>query len=224
MNFENFYPEKVLHEWTALYTPFINDYFQKKQQVSKPIQIEITPVVISPPSGITLSDIDRSALVQAEIIKQGLQKSSKKDFQTFVISPVHLGGSGGWYGLSLDSKDLIYAPLGGNVPYTAGDQEKIFMVLLAFEDTFQVISHELLHSFGLNGDHVPMGIRPHASPDEQSRRGEKIAPESEYDLCELSSISPEYYFVDPPKELTIEVGKEPPWAHSAALHAFGAVF
>ena len=171
--YEEYYPEQVLLDWTGQYVNFLNAYY-KKMQKANPVQYNVTPVVVDPPSGVTILTLFDSAepgeflednkkkVYDAAIAKLGLLGA--KDFKVFMIVPiintatkVPDGPPGG------DS--LMSYPVPMEVPYwfikrdkaySTYDKEVGLGALLDFQQMFNIMSHELIHGLGWEGTHVPL--------------------------------------------------------------------
>ncbi len=214
--FDNAYPEDILKNWTKTYTPVMNKYLKKKQQVPNPIQYDITPVVINTPTGVKRPSPENIYYSDEELKKifdAATTKLGKSDFDSFIVAPVFLGGFGGYYS-QWNDMEFIEAPLHPADPYSATDKHKGFLALEAFQGMFLTISHEILHAVGLQGDHVPMGYGTmyldFVGADVNKKTG-KQSQDDFIDPCEFYHASEDYYAVEMPKNLHIKVGQEPSW-------------
>jgi len=214
--FDDAYPESVLIDWTETYEVLMNDYIQKKQEVSNPIQYDIVPVVISPPIGIERLSPSHTVFTPEELQKiydTSLQNLDSQDFDILTISSVVIGGSGGFF-QEWENKQVITSPLHPpTAPYSATDKKAGLDSLAAFQKMFWTLSFEVLHALGLPGDHMPMGYGiQYLSPG-----GQNVDPvtgnkkEEETNPCDFLGTSPDYYAVKIPPEFKILVGQEPIW-------------
>jgi len=214
--FDNAYPESILLEWTNMYEPLINDYIKKKQKLPNPVQYDLVPVVINPPQGVERpSSPDHLYFTQEEMQKVfdiATSKIGESDFDTFIISPIFLNGFGGYYSW-WNNMQFIEAPLTPPEPYSNTDKQKGLNALSAFQSSFLTISHEILHAFGLPGDHVPMGYGTYyldaVGLDVDPITGKMRI--GEFSWCDFFGTSPDYYSVEIPDNLGINVGEEPSW-------------
>lgn len=228
--FDSSYPTNILMEWTKQYTDFFNDYLTKKQKVSQPIRIEISPIVVDPPLGMEGAtpppqppvtyppELNVSSRIKNEIYETATKKIGRSDFSVFILVPIHKNFQGGYFVLSDGGHEFIYVPRGSNEAYDSSRQESVFTARLGFQELFRTISHELLHSFGLNGDHMsmsygtyflglPTGVDPVTGKGNSGTRlmNDKMS-------CDWYGNSDNFYGVKMGSDLKIKVGSEPDWA------------
>ncbi len=209
------YPEQSLLNWTSVYEELMNDYLRKKQNVSNPIQYNITSVIISPPQGVKKPSAWYSSEEIQKIYDAAIQNiSNSTDFKVLILTPVIIGGSGGLYTLWNDM-EVIYAPLTPPSIYYAVNNSTTNKKagldnLAAFHEMFSTISHEVLHAVGLPGDHVLMGygtmyldsVGQNVDPVTGKEREPPIS------WCDFFGTSPDYYSVELPTGLKVSLGQE----------------
>ena len=218
--FDDVYPEEILLKWTKIYEPLMNDYIKKKQNVPNPIQYNLVPVVINPPSGVEKPSYPNHLYFSQEemqkVFDAATSKIGESNFDIFVLSPVFLNGFGGYYSW-FNNMQFINAPLIPFEPYSNTDKQKGLNALAAFQSMFSTISHEVLHALGLPGDHVPMGYGTYYL----DVVGQDVDPVSgrirmgEFSWCDFFGTSPDYYSVEIPDDLGINVGEEPSWLYKS---------
>lgn len=211
--FDDAYPEEILLNWTKTYGNLLNDYIKKKQKVPNPIQYEFVPIIINPPQGIerlSQNHIDFSADEGREIFNSATSKIGESDFDIFVISPVSLNGFGG-SSYPRDNLNIIMASLSPQKPYSEINKQDGLNSLASFQFFFQTIHHEILHTLGMES-HIFMGYGVvYLSPNKIFV--DKLTGKHTKDstLCDFLEESPDYYSVEIPDNLIINVGEEPSW-------------
>jgi len=211
--FDNAYPEDILLNWTETYGHLLNDYIKKKQKVPNPIQYEFVPIIINPPQGIerlSQNHIDFSAEEGREIFNSATSKIGESDFDIFVISPVSLNGFGG-SSYPRDNVNIIMASLSPQKPYSEINKQDGLNSLASFQFFFQIIHHEILHTLGMES-HTFMGYgTTYLSPNKifVDKVTGKYTTDSSF--CDFLGESPDFYAVEIPDNLIINLGEEPSW-------------
>ncbi|MFH0936665.1 MAG: Kazal-type serine protease inhibitor, partial [Candidatus Woesearchaeota archaeon] len=211
--FDNAYPEDILLEWTNTYEPLMNDYIKKKLKVPNPIQYDLVPVVINPLQGVERLSTDHAFFSEEEkqkVFNAATNQLGESDFDIFVMSPVFLNGFGGythpWNNMLFISASLFPPEL-----YSSIDKQDGLNSLATFQMFFGILSHEILHTVGM--DHMTMGygtlyldsIKQYVDPVTGKQRADVPS------WCDFFGESPDYYSVEIPDNLGINVGEEPSW-------------
>ncbi len=214
--FDETYPEQILLDLTKAYGKLLNDYIKKKQKVPKPISYKIVPVVIQPPTGVARISPNHIYFSNEEIQKiydSATRKTGNQDFKVFIVSPIIINGFGGYYGV-WNGIHFIVAPLIPREAYSSSGKKAGLNGIASFQRTFLTISHEILHSVGLLGDHTPMGYGTYfleiAGLGTDSKTGNF---KKESSPCDFLGKSEDYYAVELPANLKIKVGEEPSWLY-----------
>ncbi len=214
--FDEAYPESTLLDWTDKYEYYLNDYLAKKQLVPSPISYDLVPVVISPPVGVSRPTTDHIYFSEDELHKiydAGTAKLGQSSFQILIVSPVVINGFGGYYTFWNDL-ELIDAPLSPPAPYSETDKKAGLDSLAAFQESFVTISHEILHAVGLLGDHMPMeNGTTYLDIVGQAVNHLTGKPKPQVLDCDFLGQSPDYYAVELPPEMKINVGQEPSFVY-----------
>ncbi len=202
------YPDKLLIELTTKYTKALNEYINIKQEVPKPIKYEINPVIISPPS--SFSSYNRNAEFTEKQLQEVFdQASNGEKFDAFILSTIEIDGVGGYYIPDWYGMQFIHAPLTPHEAYSNKNKEQAINAISSFQQLFITISHEILHSTGLPGDHMPMGYGTYFLQS----AGEEIDHESgrslgERERCTFVATSKDHFGIELPKEITTKVEEE----------------
>lgn len=219
--YEKAYPDELLLQLSQRYADVMNDYFRKKQHVRNSIQIAVTPVILSPPLDTTeFSSSHLTKEQKQKIYRTAMRKAKEKDFDTLIFTPIgrHPSGFGGSYYTSLDGKDFIAATLSPQVIYSEDNAHAGIQSLWFVQDLFSLMSHELLHAFGLDADHVPSdtyftdAIGANLDPVTGRWKSDDRWDEDDHKKCAFYGTSSDYYAMELPKGLHVHVGEEPPWS------------
>ncbi|HLC52773.1 MAG TPA: Kazal-type serine protease inhibitor [Candidatus Nanoarchaeia archaeon] len=211
--FDDLYPQNLLVERTELYEELFNDYISRKQNVPNPIRYEFTPVFIQPPQGVqrisqthlTFSNAEKQIIYDAAI-----QIVGQQDFD--VITAVYVG-TDAFGGIYDDFNDMrwIQTNLGSPSVYSTSNLEDALNSLVRYEFMWTVITNEVKHDLGLEGDHTPMwyGVNylEYLGLTIDQNTGREITPS--VSGCDFLGSSTDYYAVELPAGLTILVGQEP---------------
>lgn len=216
VEFDEAYPENFLTKQTSIYEKLMNDYFSKKQRVRNSIYFQFEPIVISPPRDVLPLSPDHSFTPEEiqSIIDSAIEENSLDDFGAIIISPIEYGGSGGYLD-NYENKAVIISPLSSQTAYFGNLQNRL-NGLAAFQEMFRTISHEILHTLGLPGDHVPMEYGTYFLDASVSSTVDPITGwavgQSDYaSTCNSLGISQDYYALELDRQNTIQVGGEPYW-------------
>jgi len=212
LKYDDAYPGELLLNWTPVYENFLNDYLAKKQEVPNPVQYKIHPVVIEVPEGVhrpvpsnsIFNTEERGLIYQAAISELG-----ESNFDLITVAPILINGFGGYVG-TYNNMPFIHASLIPEEAYLEGDLDNKIKSVLAFQNLFGVISHEILHTLGLAGDHMTMGYGTlyldYVGQDVDLLTGYlRDYPNK----CDFYGESNDYYFAELPLNLRIFVGDEP---------------
>jgi len=216
VEFDPAYPHQLLLDSTQSYGNLMNDYIRKKQQVPAPAQYVFTPVVIPPPPGVQRITASHWFFDDTElqlIYNTATQLVGSQVFEAFVVAPIQIGGLGGSYTF-WNNLHLIVAPLTPPAPFSFGNPKEGLDALSAFHDMFTTFSHEMLHSFGLLGDHMPMEYGTYfLDPNGGALTTDPITGKSvkpSITSCDFFGGPSDFYAVELPPGLTVKVGAEPP--------------
>lgn len=211
--FDDSFTKDELKRLFNKYTPFINDYIAKKQQVPKPIQYKFYPVVLDPPVGfknsLTFSDSDKEAIYELAVNKV----SERQEFKLFTMVPVQKDVTGGLYS-RWRGKQFIHANLGSPNKYSEIDQKDGLNALAAFNQLLLTLSHEILHAVGMSAEHMELAYVHYYNRSLQGidyttgKIKQEITP-----WCDFIGSSEEHYAVELPDSLKIRAGNEPTWLY-----------
>lgn len=254
VRFADFFDEQDLTRWTAIYADSLNNYLAKVLKIPNPLQLQVTPVVISPPQGITYQDFaaqyraaDEAMRDDVAVYDAALKKIGKTrdDFDHLVFALISSesqaginGYASGWYNAFYDNHNfnmaiirakisktpLLYGAFGFKDEEPTAKVEKIEN-LAAFQEFFTTLSHELLHNLGWNGEHVPNST-DETRTDVDFKTGEKIVTTFVVDdVCEFTKFD-HHYYIKLPADLAIKVGERPNWltVHKDGCAQFGKLF
>ncbi len=193
------YPKRMYEEWTEEAIQNLNNYFKLKASKYNflPPSISFDRIKLNSKYGWD-EIIDKfygTNLKRTNFLNE-LELESNKDFDSYdmiIFSPLKLNCGGGSQGYH-HGDVLIFAPICADTYFSTNNKKEAYTAFLDFYDSWQTISHEILHSFGMSGDHINMGPGVH----ELSLRK----------TCN-TLIDENVIAIEPDVEFKIEVGNEP---------------
>jgi len=213
--FDDVFPEHVLLDWTKKYEKPLNDYLRQKQHLREPTQLDITPVVISPPEGVGRpKNLEQFLDPQQtdKVYQAAIRKAGSANYAAIIISPIALGMQirHPGYHTTWKNTTLILTLSDEYVSYSETDRIRGLAALSSFHSVFGKLQHEMLHAFGLPGDHGLLDsgyFLDYFNQNVDKTTGMK--GQSKTSKCDFIAVSPDYYPMELPDNLKTTVGKEP---------------
>lgn len=237
------YPDDFLLQQLTFYNSIINRELRKHQRIPRPLQLEITPVIIDSPEGVRKQDFrytdpktgekkrmydivllgdiftldERQKIFDAAIMKL----DREENFDVFIISPDHLPAGSGIYQGIWNDMEYIMTGLAPQYPYSESDIHAGISAIRAIQRMFRVILHELFHARGWPADHFPEYVTSYKT---DLTTGKELDISMAKARCEVMGNALDFMAIELPIPFTITVGQEPDWATDKVKSSTGSCF